>query len=79
MGDRIYCSYFEIALLQQRGVDVVLRQHQSRRTDFRTGGRLGRHDQVVSWRKPAGPGWLDRAVWADYLAEMTRRIPATRE
>ena len=69
LGDRIYCSYFEIALLHRRGVDVVLHKHQSRKTDFRTGQRLGRHDHLIEWQKPLRPDWLDES---DY-----RQLPAT--
>src|SRR5271170_221459 len=28
LADRYYCSYFEIALLRERGVDIVMRLHQ---------------------------------------------------
>ena len=34
VGDRIYCSYCEIALLSRRGVAGVLHNHQSRKADF---------------------------------------------
>jgi hypothetical protein len=67
LGDRIFCSYFEIALLAGRGIDVVFRKHQSRRTDFRTGRRLGPNDHAVTWHKPARPDWLDEAEY--------RRLP----
>lgn len=69
LGDRIYCSYFEIALLSRRGVDVALHKHQSRRTDFRTGRRLGRHDHVIEWSKPVRADWMDEATY--------RALPAT--
>jgi len=73
LGDSIYCSYFEIALLKQRGVEVVLHKHQSRRSDFRTGTRLGRHDHVVVWKKPAMPKWLDEATYQSLAATLTIR------
>ncbi len=41
LADRYYCSYFMIALLQQRGVELVARLHQRRPVDFRRGHRLG--------------------------------------
>jgi hypothetical protein len=69
LGDRIYCSYFEIALLSRRGVDVVLHKHQSLKTDFRTGRRLDRFDHVVEWAKPVRPDWMDEATY--------RKLPAT--
>jgi hypothetical protein len=73
LGDRIYCSYFEIALLNRRGVDVVLHKHQSRRTDFRTGARLGRNDHVVTWPKPTRPEWMDPDTYAGLPATLSVR------
>lgn len=63
LGDRHFCSYFDVALLAQRGVDVVLRQHQRRPTDFRHGGRLGRDDRLVVWWRPVRPAWMDEATY----------------
>jgi hypothetical protein len=65
LGDRIYCSYFEIAALSGRGVDVVLHKHQSRKTDFRKGKRLGRHDHTIEWFRPVRPDWLDEASYRE--------------
>lgn len=61
LADRFYASYAVIGLLQARGVDVVFRQHQRRKVDFRTGQRLGRLDHVVTMQKPKQcPKWLAR-------------------
>lgn len=35
VGDRAFCSYAHVALLQQRGVQVVFRLHQHLKADFR--------------------------------------------
>jgi hypothetical protein len=71
LGDRYYCSYFDIAMLKRRGVDSVFRLHQRRPCDFRRGRRLGREDQVVTWVRPQRPDWMDEAT---YVA-----IPETME
>jgi hypothetical protein len=63
LADRLYCSWFEMAWLQRRGVDVVLHRHQSRRTDFRTGIPLGRRDHLVRWTKPERPEWMDQDTY----------------
>jgi hypothetical protein len=63
LADRYYGSYWELALVQQRGADLVSRLHQRRRADFRTGRRLGRADHVVTWPKPARPDWMDQATY----------------
>jgi hypothetical protein len=61
LGDRYYCSYVMIALLQARGADVVFQIHQRRITDFRKGQRLGRLDHVMVWNKPTvKPDWLSQ-------------------
>jgi len=64
LADRYFSSYWEIALAQQRGADVVCRLHQCRTADFRQGQHLGREDHVVAWTKPARPAWMDAPTYA---------------
>jgi hypothetical protein len=64
LGDCCYCSYFLLSLLLACGVDVVTRQHQCRRTDFRSGERLGNADHAVVWQRPARPEWMDEETYA---------------
>jgi hypothetical protein len=52
LGDRLFASFRELATCRMRGVDVVARQNQSRRTDFRRGSCLGTLDHVVTWQRP---------------------------
>ena len=71
LSDRFFCSYFEIALLQKTGIDVVMRLHQRRPVDFRRGRRLGKDDHIVVWKKPKRPEWMDEETY--------REIPETLE
>ena len=71
LADRCYCSYFDIAMLKARGVDVVFRLHQQRKADFRRGRRLGRKDHIVSWPRPSRPVWMDETTY--------EQIPETLE
>jgi IS4 transposase len=64
VADRYFAGYFGIARLRQQGVDVLIRQHQRRHTDFRRGRRLGKCDHVVSWVRPQRPSWMDPATYA---------------
>jgi hypothetical protein len=73
LGDRYFCGWFTIALLQQRGVDIVTRQHQLRTTDFRRGKRLGRGDHLVQWRKPPKPAWMDEETYASLPEQLCVR------
>ena len=74
LADRFHCSYWTIAALQARGVDVVLRLHQARTADFRRGRRLGREDHLVTWTKPVHvPDWISRAEYDAMPAQLTVR------
>jgi hypothetical protein len=73
VADRYYCSYFMIALLLARGVDVVFRLHQRRKYDFRRGQRLGGGDHLVVWTKPARPTWMDADQYAALPDTLTMR------
>jgi len=64
LGDCYFCSYFLLALFLARQVDLVVRQHQRRTTDFRRGQRLGKEDHVVPWQRPARPDWMDEETYA---------------
>ncbi len=59
LGECGFASYFMLALSPGRGVDVVTRQQQCRRTDFRCGQRLGEKDHVLQWQRPTRPQWMD--------------------
>jgi len=83
VGDRAFCSYAHLAMLQKRGVFGLFRAHQrlivsfkprraylppdrkARKADAglprsRFVRRLGRHDQIVEYFKPATrPAWMD--------------------
>jgi len=64
LADRYYCSYFMIALLQERGIDLVVRLHPRRRpVDFRRGRRMGKDDQVITWDRPQRPKWMDEQTY----------------
>lgn len=73
LGDRYYGSYWLIALAQQRGIDVVFRQHQRRASDFRRGVHLGPQDHRVVWTKPKRPDWLDEATYQALPETLTVR------
>lgn len=78
LGDRSFGSFYELALWQSRGVDAVVRLHQARRADFRTGRRLGPQDHVVIWDRPDRPEWLDDANSAALPRALAIREVAVR-
>jgi len=58
-------------MLQQQGIELVLRLNKAnRKADFRRGKRLAHHDHIVRWAKPTSIRSLDRANYStlpDYI------------
>ena len=73
LADRYFSGWCDSALLMQRGVDVVVRKHQLRATDFRTGVRLGKDDHLVSVKGPKRPKWMSPEEYATLPAELVLR------
>jgi hypothetical protein len=63
LADAIFSNYWTIALLRERGVDLLGRHAGTRRVDFRQGRRLGRQDHVVLWHKPLRPSWMSQKLY----------------
>lgn len=73
LADRYFSGWCDIVLLVQRGVDIVVRKHQHRATDFRTGERLGKEDHLVVWARPQRPKWMSVEQYASLPPELTLR------
>jgi len=73
IADRYFSGYFLLAWLFQQGVDIVMRQHQLRHTDFRRGRYLGKRDHVVDWQRPKRPAWMDVATYTAMPLTLTLR------
>jgi DDE family transposase len=64
VADRYYPSYFTVALLQQRGVDLVSISHHQREVDFASGQLLGTNDHIAEWHKPQRPDWMSLEAYS---------------
>lgn len=52
LADRAFGTYVDLVLVQSQQADAVFRKHQSRKSDFRRGKKLGIGDHIVTWSKP---------------------------
>ena len=74
LGDRYYCSYFELAAALARGADVVTRLHASRLVNFRIGRRLRRGEKLLYWKKPRRPEWMTQKEYEAIPDELQVRV-----
>lgn len=63
LADRLMCTWTEMVMLKQRGVDCVCRFTSHRTADFRRGKRMGPDDHIVKWPKPTRPRSIDRTTY----------------
>jgi hypothetical protein len=73
LADRYFSGWSDIALPLERGIDIVVRKHQARGTDFRTGERLGKDDHLIFWTRPQRPKWMSAEQYATLPDELTLR------
>ncbi len=62
LADRLMCSWTEMVMLKERGVDLVTCLSK-RKADFRRGTRLGKGDHIVKRPKLTKPRSMDRETY----------------
>jgi hypothetical protein len=74
LGDCLFSSFRELATCLMQGVDIVTKQHVTRRTDFRRGRWLGTLDHVVTLSRPKFTSHrFTRAEWEQLPPELQVR------
>ena len=78
LADRAFSSYGLIALLQQKGVDSLMRLHQKRegKLDWRKGKKIDSNSRLVTWQKPlvASKCGITQDEWKSLPEEITLRL-----
>jgi hypothetical protein len=77
LGDRFYCSFYDLVGVLRRGADAVFRLHQRRPADFRHGQRLGKNDRLMTWQRPlwkVRPRGMTRRQWRELPETLTVRL-----
>jgi hypothetical protein len=66
LGDRIYCNYWDVARVQARGADVVMRLHPGRKKVWFRGRGHSTANRRTWWRKPARPARMAEEEYDSY-------------
>lgn len=76
LADKLYCSFFMIAMLLQEKVDLVTLLHQARDADaeMRRGKRIGKGDYLITWHRPDRPSWMDEETYARMPEKLELRL-----
>lgn len=78
LADRLMANWAGIAMIQQRGLELVSRLNKAnRKADFRKGVRLGKGDHLVRWPKPStirSLDWKTYRTFPDFVTVRETRI-----
>ena len=77
LGDRLFCSFYDIVGVTRRKCDAVFRLHSKRPQHFRQGRRLGKNDRLATWQRPiwgSRPRGMGRREWKALPQTLTVRL-----
>ncbi len=74
LADRYFCSFFMLAILKSRNVDVCMRLHQLRKTDLSKVKWLGENDYIDIWQKPQRAKWMSQQLYDSLPEKMEIRV-----
>jgi len=74
LADRYFCSYFMMAILKSRGVDVCMRLHQLRKINHSKVKWLGKNDYIDTWHRPQRATWMSQELYDSLPETMDFRI-----
>ena len=74
LADRYFCSFFMLAILKSRGVDVCMRLHQLRQIDFSRVKWLGENDYIDTWHRPQRARWMSPELYDSIPEQIKIRI-----
>jgi putative transposase len=74
VADRYYCTWWLLALTQQRGILVCFRLCAARKEEFPRGSLGNAHDYQTVWAKPKRPDWMDQETYDSLPDGLSVRI-----
>ncbi|MEM9360739.1 MAG: IS4 family transposase [Pseudomonadota bacterium] len=64
VADCFYCTYWLIAACKNKGVHIVMKNHDKRNDDPVGATRISQHERTTVWLKPPCPNWMSDEDYA---------------
>lgn len=74
VADSCYCTYWMIAMCQQMGVEVVMKNHQKRDDHPLGAKRISDNERTINWLRPARPDWMSKSEYRKIAGMITVRL-----
>lgn len=74
LADRYFCSFFMLAIMKLKDVDVCMRLHQLRKVDYSKVQWLGDNDYIDTWHRPQKAKWMSQELYDLIPEQMKIRV-----
>jgi hypothetical protein len=74
VADCFYCSYWLIAACQNKGVHIVMKNHDKRDDDPLGARRIDKHQRVTVWLRPKRPDWMSEQEYDELPEQIEIRL-----
>jgi len=74
VADCFYCTYWLIAACRNKGVNIVMKNHDKREDHPATAHRINKHERTTVWFKPNRPGWMSEDEYDSMPDQLTVRL-----
>jgi hypothetical protein len=74
LADRYFCSFFMLAILKSRGIDVCMQLHQRRDVDESKVTWMGPNEYIDVWHRPQKAKWMSQDLYDSIPQQMPIRI-----
>ncbi len=64
VADCFYCTYWIVAACKNKGVNIVMKNHDKRDDDPLGAKRIDKHERTTVWLRPQRPNWMSEEEYA---------------
>jgi len=74
VADCFYCTYWLIAACKNKGVNIVMKNHDKRDDDPLGANRINKHERLTVWLRPQRPQWMSEQEYAEMPEKLEIRL-----
>ena len=74
VADCFYCTYWLVAACKNKGVNIVMKNHDKRDDDPIGATRINKNERLTVWLRPKRPDWMSQQEYAQMPAEIEVRL-----
>lgn len=74
VADCFYCTYWIVAACKNKGVNIVMKNHDKRDDDPLGANRIDKHQRTTVWLRPKRPDWMSEEEYAACPAQIEIRL-----